>query len=336
MLEQKVCEGGAGVWGDIPMPPKSGGARCGAAYDCAVGAERRTRTGKVEAWPGTRRGRPNSESASVLVLPVLDSRESVRQYGRQIAVGRHLGQPSRPMIWCRLAVELSAPTRKRATDHPYDSRDGQDRHHRRRHLGHQPRPRAHDPSPRNVAIICDRDEGRARTLADRFGCAWTTSLDQLASSDVDAVTIATPDHLHAEPTLAMLRAGKHVLVEKPLATSVSRSPRDGRSRRSGGREADGRLPRPLASALHEREGIRGAGRARRAGDGLRAAERYDLRADGDADLGRPLRSRVVPLPAHDGRRALAVRPRPGRGLRQRLSRRPRVAGASSAGTPSRR
>ena len=61
----------------------------------------------------------------------------------------------------------------------------------------------------------------ARTLAERFGCAWTTSLDQLASSDVDAVTIATPDHLHAEPTLAMLRAGKHVLVEKPLATSVS-------------------------------------------------------------------------------------------------------------------
>ena len=59
-----------------------------------------------------------------------------------------------------------------------------------------------------VLLICDRDEGRARTLAERFGCAWTTSLDQLASSDVDAVTIATPDHLHAEPTLAMLRAGK--------------------------------------------------------------------------------------------------------------------------------
>src|SRR5262245_303211 len=72
-----------------------------------------------------------------------------------------------------------------------------------------------------VLLICDRDEGRARTLAERFGCAWTTSLDQLASSDVDAVTIATPDHLHAEPTLAMLRANKHVLVEKPLATSVS-------------------------------------------------------------------------------------------------------------------
>jgi len=72
----------------------------------------------------------------------------------------------------------------------------------------------------NVAIICDRDQGRARTLADTYGCAWTTSLSELAASDVEAVTIATPDHLHLEPTLVMLRAGKHVLVEKPLATSV--------------------------------------------------------------------------------------------------------------------
>jgi predicted dehydrogenase len=71
-----------------------------------------------------------------------------------------------------------------------------------------------------VAIICDRDQGRARALAERHECAWTTSLDELAASSVEAVTIATPDHLHAEPTLAMLRAGKHVLVEKPLATSV--------------------------------------------------------------------------------------------------------------------
>jgi predicted dehydrogenase len=73
----------------------------------------------------------------------------------------------------------------------------------------------------NVAIICDRDEARARTLAEKYGCAWTTSLAAVAASDVEAVTIATPDHLHKEPTLVMLRAGKHVLVEKPLATSVA-------------------------------------------------------------------------------------------------------------------
>src|SRR5215212_5651855 len=75
----------------------------------------------------------------------------------------------------------------------------------------------------NLAIICDRDEGRARALADTYGCAWTTSLDELAASDVAAVTIATPDYLHMDPTLIMLRAGKHVLVEKPLATGVPKA-----------------------------------------------------------------------------------------------------------------
>ena len=55
----------------------------------------------------------------------------------------------------------------------------------------------------HVVVICDRDEARARRAGERFGCAWTTSLDDLAKSDVQAVTIATPDHLHREPALAM-------------------------------------------------------------------------------------------------------------------------------------
>ena len=76
-------------------------------------------------------------------------------------------------------------------------------------------------TPAELAIICDRDEARARQLAGKYGCDWTTSLDELAASDVQAVTIATPDHLHTAPTLQMLAAGKHVLVEKPLATTVA-------------------------------------------------------------------------------------------------------------------
>jgi len=76
-----------------------------------------------------------------------------------------------------------------------------------------------------VEMICDRDETRARQTAERFGCKWTSSIDELAASGVDAVTVATPDHLHRDPTVAMLRAGKHVLVEKPLATTVD----DGRA-----------------------------------------------------------------------------------------------------------
>jgi predicted dehydrogenase len=72
-----------------------------------------------------------------------------------------------------------------------------------------------------LEVICDLDEARARQAGDRFGCRWTTRVADLAASDVEAVTVATPDHLHREPTIAMLRAGKHVLVEKPLATTVA-------------------------------------------------------------------------------------------------------------------
>jgi predicted dehydrogenase len=73
----------------------------------------------------------------------------------------------------------------------------------------------------DLSVICDLDETRAQAAGAKFGCAWTTSLDALAESDVQAVTIATPDHLHREPTIRMLRAGKHVMVEKPLATSIA-------------------------------------------------------------------------------------------------------------------
>ena len=42
-----------------------------------------------------------------------------------------------------------------------------------------------------------------------------------AKAELDAVSIATPDQLHLEPVLAALAAGKHVLEEKPLATSAA-------------------------------------------------------------------------------------------------------------------
>jgi predicted dehydrogenase len=73
----------------------------------------------------------------------------------------------------------------------------------------------------HVALVCDTDEARARSAGERFGCAWTTSVDEVAASDVRAATIATPDHLHCAPAVTLLEAGKHVLVEKPLATTVA-------------------------------------------------------------------------------------------------------------------
>jgi predicted dehydrogenase len=72
-----------------------------------------------------------------------------------------------------------------------------------------------------LAVVCDLDQTRARELGERYDCDWTTSVEELASSGVEVFSVATPDFAHVEPVDTLLRAGKHVIVEKPLATTVS-------------------------------------------------------------------------------------------------------------------
>jgi len=71
--------------------------------------------------------------------------------------------------------------------------------------------------------VLSRDPERAADFAKRHGAHSPqpahTELDRLlADSELDAVVIATPDKLHATQAIAAARAGKHVLVEKPMAT----------------------------------------------------------------------------------------------------------------------
>ena len=71
--------------------------------------------------------------------------------------------------------------------------------------------------------LCDLDEKRARAVLGRYTTVKTTaSYDQvLADPAVSAVAIATPAATHFDLVRAALEAGKHVLVEKPLTSSVS-------------------------------------------------------------------------------------------------------------------
>jgi predicted dehydrogenase len=73
----------------------------------------------------------------------------------------------------------------------------------------------------SVTAICDNDRNKARALADRFGVpdALTDIEDLLELDAVDAVVIATPNHLHEPHTLRALAAGVDVLCERPLALS---------------------------------------------------------------------------------------------------------------------
>jgi predicted dehydrogenase len=72
-----------------------------------------------------------------------------------------------------------------------------------------------------LVCVCDINEDRAKAVAEKYGCEYTTDYEEIAKSAVDAVSIATPDFAHTEPALAMIEAGKHVLIEKPLSTSAA-------------------------------------------------------------------------------------------------------------------
>jgi len=74
-----------------------------------------------------------------------------------------------------------------------------------------------------VTCLVDNDADQARIVAAELGIGRTTTdLNAvLADPDIDAVSICTPHRLHGPMTIAAARAGKHVLVEKPMACTVA-------------------------------------------------------------------------------------------------------------------
>lgn len=72
-----------------------------------------------------------------------------------------------------------------------------------------------------LVALCDNDGVKARALAERFGVpdVFTDIEDLLEANALDAVVIATPNHLHEPQVLAALSRGVHVLCERPLALS---------------------------------------------------------------------------------------------------------------------
>jgi len=73
-----------------------------------------------------------------------------------------------------------------------------------------------------VSAVADVDPVRARMAAERFDVrSWCTEYGELLQrDDVDAVIIATPHPTHAKIAIDALDAGKHVLIQKPMATKI--------------------------------------------------------------------------------------------------------------------
>src|SRR3989441_7781383 len=69
--------------------------------------------------------------------------------------------------------------------------------------------------------VADVDRARAIAIAGRHGCRAVTDYRELLP-DVEAVSVVTPTLLHHVIARTCLAAGRHVLVEKPLAATVGR------------------------------------------------------------------------------------------------------------------
>lgn len=71
-----------------------------------------------------------------------------------------------------------------------------------------------------VAAVQNRTRGKAESLASEVGATVYDTVEELLEQDLDAVWVATPDHLHVDIAKAVLESGKHLFLEKALATSV--------------------------------------------------------------------------------------------------------------------
>jgi UDP-N-acetylglucosamine 3-dehydrogenase len=75
-----------------------------------------------------------------------------------------------------------------------------------------------------LVAICDVNRERAKAVADQFGVkAYTNNFRMLKNEDIEAVSVCTWSTKLAEEALKALKAGKHVLVEKPMATHTKQA-----------------------------------------------------------------------------------------------------------------
>jgi predicted dehydrogenase len=80
------------------------------------------------------------------------------------------------------------------------------------------------PDDYELVALCDLDGDKAARVLARIGAddvAITTSIEEVLASDVELVSVCLPPHLHAPVSIAALNAGKHLICEKPLVTSLA-------------------------------------------------------------------------------------------------------------------
>lgn len=69
-------------------------------------------------------------------------------------------------------------------------------------------------------LAVDKDPEKAKAFAEKFGCRWSTDFDDILNAGVDVVHLCLPHDLHPVMAIKAMKAGIHVLTEKPVATTL--------------------------------------------------------------------------------------------------------------------
>lgn len=97
-----------------------------------------------------------------------------------------------------------------------------------------------------IMAICDIDKARAKQVAEKVDAPYIFDKyqDLVAMDELDAISVCTPNNFHRGPTVAALKAGKHVLCEKPIAGNA----KDGQAMVNAAKDAK----KILQIGLHQR------------------------------------------------------------------------------------
>src|SRR2546423_7369512 len=79
----------------------------------------------------------------------------------------------------------------------------------------------------NLAAVADLSPARRKAMMEEYKLAkeYADANELIADTDIDAVSICLPNHLHAPMTIAALKAGKHVICEKPPGLNIREAER---------------------------------------------------------------------------------------------------------------
>lgn len=141
----------------------------------------------------------------------------------------------------------------------------------------------------DLSAVASDDHERARAFAERFGVpAVAESIDELIRrDDIEAIYLATPNHRHSMEAQTALRAGKHVLVEKPMALTRQEADEMRRAAAAAGRYLG------VGFHLRHRSTIQEARRIVQDGT-LGVIRRIQM----EWSIGTPGETTLPPLPAH--------------------------------------